>query len=291
MTTFLMQTVNERMQQALVSGVLQPIMFHAQQIRAQNHDFYICWVPALSTKVRGNPLGFVFDNQNSNNNPFLPPDPLLTVGRLGDYHHVILNKYPVCEQHLVIPRIKFADQRSPLLYEDFLALSLLLGEFGGLGFYNGGPQAGASQHHLHLQWLPESTDNASLLPFTQGLDKDLILQAQYQRSWSFEHVFVYVPPSEEGQEYARWLYQGYQLACELLGLKIRTDGFMPAMNLLIQDGWMLVVPRSQAQIEPIRLNALCFAGRIYVSELEHIEYLRQQGIIKTLAAVTTSSAA
>lgn len=286
--TTLMQTINERMQQALASGVLQPINYHMQQIQAQNHNFYICWVPALSEKERGNPLGFIFDNGNLDNNPFLPPDPILTVGKLGDYHHMVLNKYPVCKHHLVIPRVEFMDQRSPLLYEDFLALSLLLAQFGGLGFYNGGAQAGASQQHLHLQWLPDSTDNASILPFTQDLDNDLILQAQYQRSWNFEHVFVYVPPSEDEQEYARRLYQSYQLACQQLNLKASTDGLMPAMNVLVQNGWFLMVPRSQAQLAPIRLNALSFAGRIYVSEFEHIEYLRQKGIVKVLAAVSVS---
>lgn len=288
MTTFVMQAVNERIQQALASGVLQPFTFHVQQIQAQNHSFDICWVPALSAKERGSSSGFIFDDQNLDNNPFLPPDPILTVGQLGDYHHVVLNKYPVCKQHLVIPRVEFANQRSPLLYEDFLALSLLLGKFGGLGFYNGGSRAGASQQHLHLQWLPESTDNASILPFTQGLDSDLILQAQYQRNWNFEHVFFYVPPSQDEHEYARWLYQSYQLACRQLKLELQADGLMPAMNLLVQNGWLLMVPRSQAQLPPIRLNALSFAGRIYVSEFEHIEYLRQKGIVKVLAAVSGS---
>lgn len=288
MTMSLMQAIDECIQKALASGDLQPIEFHAQQVRANDLFFQICWIPALSLKNKNNSpqLPLMPQHRDANFNPFLPPNPNLTVGKLGDYHHALLNKYPICKRHLVIPRIDFIDQRSALQYEDFLALTLILTQYEGLGFYNGGPQAGASQHHLHVQWLPAAPNNASILPFVHDLDPELEQQIQKQNSWDFAHVFVYVPPSLDPHEYARALYQAYQLACKELNLKVDQEGFMTPMNLLIQDGWLLVVPRTQEQFNDITLNALSFAGMIYVSEKEQIDFVREKGVMQVLASVT-----
>lgn len=282
-----MQAVDQRIEQALASGDLQPIQYYAQPVHAKNLDFRVCWIPALSLKQTNTPVGFLGRPVDPDFNPFLPPDPNLTIGKLGDYHHAILNKFPVCERHLVIPRIAFADQRSVLQYEDFLALSLVLSEYAGLGFYNGGPEAGASQRHLHLQWLPEAASNPSLLPFIRGLDKDIEQQVQQQSSWGFDHAFVYVPSTEEAHEYARGMYQAYQLACKKLAFAPDENGLMPPMNMLVQDGWLLLVPRTQERCDEIILNALSFAGMIYVREQEHIDWVKEKGVLQLLASVTS----
>ena len=286
MTMPLLQSIDQCIEKALASGDLQPIQFQAQPVQVKDIAFHVCWIPALSLKDRSAPTGFPGGPLDPDFNPFLPPDPILTVGKLGGYHHAILNKFPVCERHLVIPRVEFADQRSVLQYEDFLALSFILAEHQGLGFYNGGPEAGASQRHLHLQWLPDDPANASLLPFVQRLDQDLQQQPQQQRDWDFNHVFIYVPPSDEAQEYARELYQAYQLACKKLQLIPDENGLMPPMNMLIQNGWLLLVPRKQEHCDEIALNALSFAGMIYVRELEHIDLVKEKGVMQVLAAVT-----
>lgn len=287
MMTSFMQSINQCMQHALQAGALQPIQFHAEAVQTHDVDFQVCWVPALSMKASALPPGFPGGPHEPDFNPFLPPDPTLTIGKLGDYHHAILNKFPVCERHLVIPRVEYADQRTPLQYEDFLALTLLLTEYGGLGFFNGGPKAGASQHHLHVQWLPDAPNNASVLPFIRDLDPDLEGQTQQHRHWDFPHAFVYIEPSTDPYEYARDLYQCYQQVCQQLQLQVCNQGFMPPLNLLIQEGWLLIVPRSQNHINNISLNALSFAGVIYVRELEHIQYVKDKGVLQVLAAVTT----
>lgn len=287
MTMSFIQTIDQCMEQALASGDLQPIEFHAQQVQAKDLDFHVCWIPALSLKDNNIPVkGFPGGPKDPNFNPFLPPDPVLTVGKLGDYHHVILNKFPVCARHLVIPRVHFFDQRSPLNYEDFLALSLIMSEYGGLGFYNGGAEAGASQRHMHLQWLPDAPENASLVPFVGGLDSDQEQQIQRQPQWDFDHVFIYTSPNNDAHEYARGLFQAYQSACKHLKLTLDDSGLMPPMNMLIQDGWLFIVPRTQQHFNNIALNALSFAGMIYVREQEHIEQLKQKGVIQVLASVT-----
>lgn len=287
MMSSFMQSMNQCMNYALQVGALQPIQFHVEAVQTHDADFQVCWIPALSAKANGLPTGFPGGPHNPDVNPFLPPDPTLTIGRLGDYHHAVLNKFPVCNHHLVIPRVEYADQRSPLQYEDFLALSLLLTEYGGLGFFNGGPQAGASQHHLHVQWLPEDSAHASLLPFVRDLDPDLEYELQHHKHWKFSHAFMYVGLSTDPHEYARELYHCYQLLCQQLSLRVDAEGFITPFNLLIHQGWLLVVPRSQNQINNISLNALSFAGVIYVREKEHIQFVKDTGVLQVLQAVAT----
>ncbi len=282
-----MQSMNQCMNYALQVGALQPIQFHAEPVQTHDISFQVCWIPALSAKANHIPTGFPGGPQQPDFNPFLPPDPTLTIGKLGDYHHAVLNKFPVCSHHLVIPRVEYADQRSPLQYEDFLALSLMLTEYGGLGFFNGGPKAGASQHHLHVQWLPDGRDHASLLPFVQQLDSQLEYQPQQYALWGFPHAFMYVGMPDDPHEYARELYHCYQRLCQQLQLKVGEQGFMAPLNLLVHQGWMLVVPRSQNQFNDISLNALSFAGIIYVREQEHIQYIKDVGVLQVLQGVVT----
>ena len=61
---------------------------------------------------------------------------------------------------------------------------------------------------------------------------------------------------------------------------------MPAMNMLIQDGWMLIVPRLHDRLENISLNALSFAGVIYVRKAEYVAQIKQQGIMQLFSQVT-----
>ncbi len=114
--------------------------------------------------------------RDPNFNPFLNPDPELTVGPVGDAHVAILNKFPLCARHLVLARRVFEEQRLPLARSDFAALAALMGEAGGIGLYNGGTAAGASQRHKHVQWMPDDAGNASLSLFAPGLPTGLAEQ-------------------------------------------------------------------------------------------------------------------
>ena len=66
----------------------------------------------------------------------------------------ILNKFNVVDHHLLIVAREFEDQRALLALRDFEAWWRCMSEYDSLGFYNGGPEAGASQPHKHLQLVP-----------------------------------------------------------------------------------------------------------------------------------------
>lgn len=90
----------------------------------------------------------------SNADPFLPYDPDLFVMEISPTHLALLNKFNVVERHLVIVTRSFKPQEAVLTREDCAALLICLAEIDGLGFYNTGPAAGASQRHKHLQMIP-----------------------------------------------------------------------------------------------------------------------------------------
>lgn len=87
-------------------------------------------------------------------NPFLPYEEDLFVTDISKTHLCLLNKYNVVSHHLLIITRAFEEQETWLNLADFTALWACISEIEGLGFYNGGKLAGASQRHKHLQLVP-----------------------------------------------------------------------------------------------------------------------------------------
>lgn len=248
-------------------------------------DFTIRWVSSLERKdsdrlsaaLRRDP-GF---------DPFLPPDPALTVGPLGDGHLAVLNKFPVIARHLLIVTRDFVSQTLPLDIADFTALAQVMSELGGLGFYNGGTEAGASQRHKHLQWIPEAARGAKLSMFTARLPSDLPPGSTTVRDdLPWRHCFVRIP-TDVGSDAAQLgvsLHAAFTRACGALGLPCDRDP-MPPYNLLTGAGWLVVIPRSREHCEKISVNALGFAGALFVPRPELIDTIRKIGPLKLLTSV------
>lgn len=283
MTTAFMQTVDSRSADAISTGALLPVEAEEFHLESDGLAFVVRHVKALQEKqaLPGGPRDPHF-------NPFLPPDPALTVGPVGSDHVAILNKYPVSRRHLVLARKAFAEQLTPLEYEDFHALAQLLSSSGGLGFYNGGALAGASQRHKHVQWLPAEPGNASLRMFRPVLDPDVREHTVFiHLQLPMRHCFVRVLAGKGVDEAvsAHSLLRGYRRALETMQLAAGPDGLLPPSNLLIEDGWMLLVPRSKEHFADVSVNALSFGGVLYVRAPEQVEALRKAGPLAVLASV------
>ncbi len=283
MTTPFMQAVDTRSAEAISAGALLPVESHEVTLESGGLAFRVRHVKALEKKqaLPGGP-------RDPNFNPFLPPDPALMVGPVGSGHVAILNKYPVSERHLVLARKEFAEQLTALEQEDFHALAQIMAASGGLGFHNGGAAAGASQRHKHVQWVPAAPGNASLKMFRPVLDPDVReLTVFIHLQLPMRHCFVRVQAGKGVDEEAstRSMLKGYERALETLQLAPNEDGFLPPANMLVEDGWMLVVPRSREHFDNVSLNALSFGGVLYVSLSEQIDAIRRAGPLTVLASV------
>ena len=286
MTTELMRAVDERSAAAKASGALRPMQTEQAEVFDGGLRFVVRWASTLAGKdaaslMPGGP-------RDPNFNPFLNPEPALTVGPLGDRHTAILNKFPICDRHLVIARREFAEQLSPLDLADFRALALVICESGGLGFYNGGAAAGASQRHKHVQWLPEAPDNPSLAMLATRLPADQPeLSSVTHPGLPMKHCFVRVDASigTPVEQAARSMHRAFELACMELEMEAGESGLLPPFNLLVGSGWMLVVPRSREHFGEVSINALTYGGAIYVRQPEQIETIRQAGPLQVLREV------
>ena len=242
----IVQTATAR---ALASGALQPIATQTEVIE----NFVVRAASTVAAKAAAAPRP----------DPLGDYEPDLFVGDVGSRHYVLLNKYPVTANHLLLVTREFHDQELPLDAADFAALAELMAALGGLGFYNAGRVAGASQARKHLQLVP--------LPLAPQVSALVPLEPLYARgALPFRHAFAPLGGWDE-------LYVTYR---QLLG---RWPG--APYNLLVTRGWMLLVPRRQEHYETVSVNALGFAGSLYVRNSAELELVRRAGPMNVLRSV------
>lgn len=277
--------IDRTLEAARASGALQPIRTERTVVPERDIDFTVRWVSSLARKDSARVDAAV--RRDPDFNPFLPPDPALIVGPLGEAHLAVLNKFPVLDRHLLIVTRAFEAQTAPLGAADFTALAQVMLELGGLGFYNGGAEAGASQRHKHLQWIPDTDGCASLRPFVAGLAKALPPGAVATHpALPWRHGFVRLPelPEPDAATTGRALHRAFHSACRALGFEPDQDPMLP-YNLLTAHGWLVVIPRSREHSDGISVNALGFAGSLFVREPAQIDTVRALGPLRLLAAV------
>jgi ATP adenylyltransferase len=226
--------------------------------------------------------------------PFLPPEKDLTVADITDTHVAVLNKFNVVDHHLLIVTRHFEDQDSLLTLLDFEALWLCMAEYNGLGFYNGGREAGASQQHKHIQMVPLPLASAGppvpIAPLLPGPGP--IATARTIPAFSFLHSFVRLRPDivVRPRDAAIETFELY--AAMLTGVGMNGPGASPLTRqsqpycFIVTREWMLLVPRSQERFEDISLNSLAYAGSFFVWNKEQLERLRVCGPLNALRSVS-----
>ena len=220
--------------------------------------------------------------------PFLPPEQDLTVGDVTANHIAVLNKDNVLDHHLLLVTRHYEEQEMLLTFRDLQALWFCLAEYDCLGFYNGGAEAGASQHHKHLQIVPLPLASPGpaipLAPLFEGC-------TDHVPAFPFLHGFRRLPrglassPSDAAVE-------SWKIYSELLrsvGMDAPTPGRLTPQSrpycLLVAREWILLVPRSKEFFEDISLNCLAYAGSFFVRTTAQLDRLRTVGMMQALAEV------
>lgn len=277
----LWQRIRERTAHALESGTLKPIPTECEVIRDRGVDFQIRIAPSLREKIREMREQQAREAAGENVDPLSPPEPDLLVGDLTPTHYGLLNKFPVLQDHMLLVTHAYEDQQAPLTEADFDALQAALGEIDGLGFYNAGRVAGASQAHKHLQLVP-----LPLHPDTPGLPMEALLRPGELSAGPgtsphlpFPHAACRV--DGEAADGSRLLEQ-FRALRATLGLTATDTPY----NLLATREWMLLVPRTRERFEGIMVNALGFAGGFLVRDRNDLENLRRTGPMRVLEGVT-----
>jgi ATP adenylyltransferase len=227
----------------------------------------------------------------STNDPFLPYDPDLFVAPISPTHIALLNKFSVVEHHMMMVTRAFEDQTCQLTQKDCEALLIGLTEMDSLGFYNAGPEAGASQSHKHLQFVPlDAGRPLPIEPLLRFARTDGMIGAVPRLP--FRHAYAPMdhdwtnPQKDSGAS----LHACYRKLLHTAGLSV--DGTPGShaptgpYNLLVTRKWMLLVPRVLECFEGISINGLAFAGMFLVKNQEQLTTLRRCGPVTALQHVT-----
>jgi ATP adenylyltransferase len=277
---------------ALRCGALQPIASDEWTLDDAGIRFIVRQVSSLARKEEAKPAPDARATGSAPSNPFLPHDPNLFVTDISDTHLALLNKFNVIDHHVLIVTRKFIQQETPLDAADFAAWLACLAEFDGLGFYNSGPEAGASQPHKHLQIVPLPLGaSGGRLPI-----EPLFAAAQLRGAIGtlpglpFRHAFAtFDPASGSVEEAARLAADRYRALFEAAGLQaIDANGQAQCSapyNLLITPRWMLLVPRSTERVETVAVNALGFAGSLFVRDAAQMQTVERLGPMNVLRQV------
>ncbi len=217
-------------------------------------------------------------------NPFLPYNPNLYVTDVSDTHVCLLNKFNVVDHHFLIVTRGFESQLNWVTLADFEALHRCLSEVAGLFFYNGGPQAGASQPHKHLQIVPQKS---MVFPIETAVRTVSFVEEGIGQSPQLPYVHRIAQMTLE-EDASQWLQQYRQL---LASLKIddptgQWQGDQcHAYNLLGTRNWMMIVPRRQDDYLGVSVNSLGFAGSLLVKNQEQMDQLKKIGPMTLLQQV------
>ncbi len=247
----LARLVPRQIDRSLASGELQPTATTEHELVDGGIPFSVRVIEGFDRKKRS----------SSGPDPFLPPHRDLFVAAVSDTHLVLLNKFPVLRDHLLVVTRAVEAQESALGEADFAALWACMSELGGLGFYNAGSAAGASQSHKHLQWVP----------LEGGLPTAPLLESG-DAGFACAHARV-----EGGDGIA----EHYRRLCEELEL-----GGAEPYNLLLTRESMVVVPRTRHAWEGISINAMGYAGSFLVRTTADLQKLRELGPRRLLAGVS-----
>jgi ATP adenylyltransferase len=227
-------------------------------------------------------------------NPFLPYDPDLYVADASDSHVCLLNKFNVVDHHLLIVTRHFEHQDTLLTHQDFAAFWRSMAEYQGLGFYNSGTVAGASQPHKHLQIVPlPLAPDGPRIPMEPRIQAaGLSGTAGRLAGLPFPHAIARLEDGLElgGERAARESSIVYHRLLQAVGLGATADESIAKgpYNLLLTRQWMLLVPRTRESCESVSLNALAFAGAMLVRDEAQLTRLRRRGLMAALRHVTSA---
>ncbi|QEZ46894.1 ATP adenylyltransferase family protein [Cupriavidus oxalaticus] len=266
----LWSAIVQRTALALQSGALCPIETIQTVIEDGGVRFQVREVSSLRSKDKARKAG------SAGGNPFLPYDAELFVMDISEHHVALLNKFNVIDHHLLIVTRCFEPQESLLTVPDFAALLACMAEFPSLGFYNGGAAAGASQAHKHLQLVPlPLAENGPLLPIDTVLQPAQIAGAPGTLGavpgLPFAHAFAPLDLlAAPLHEMARAACARYRALLDSVGVRaLQVDGALlqsAPYNLLVMPAGLLLVRRAGECVEGIPLNALAFAGSLFVRD-------------------------
>ena len=205
-------------------------------------------------------------------NPFNPWEKQLEIEKIGRYHQLILNKYPVQIGHILLITNQWMPQNGWLDLKDWDAIKKVNNDTSGLWFFNSCPIAGASQPHRHIQLLRRGI-NEMICPREEWF---LNFKKRNVRKKLFKNIIV--KPFDFSKDINN-IYEVYTGLSRNMGLGDPHIDKKPKKpyNLLVTNNWIAMIIRSNDKILGFSVNGLGFAGYLLVTEKSNTKYLELNG--------------
>ncbi|GAB9470286.1 5',5'''-p-1,p-4-tetraphosphate phosphorylase [Globisporangium polare] len=214
----------------------------------------------------------------------------LFITQVHGTHNLVLNKFSIVDEHLVLPTIEYEAQETPLSKADLRAMWTSMRDLDAFAFFNCGYESGASQPHKHMQLM----SYPSLKAFT-NLDMPPLLHFINERLRSYPiNEIVHLPElpflhflhridlnaDTESQAAADHLHAIYEkVRREMNALAYPADHAeeratnaseqLPvAYNLLMTNSFLFVIPRRRQSVAGIEVNSIGFIGSFFVRNAE-----------------------
>ncbi|KAI2469273.1 HIT-like protein [Annulohypoxylon bovei var. microspora] len=140
--------------------------------------FQLRYAPSLALKPKATkpkvPNGKPF-------NPFENPSPSMLISELPPSHRLVLNKFAIVPEHVILVTKEVKPQTHVLESNDIDATFACIQTYHADGqelfaFFNSGPHSGASQPHRHLQLLPVERMRDGLDSIDQGSEWSVLAE-------------------------------------------------------------------------------------------------------------------
>ncbi|GAA5870189.1 hypothetical protein JCM3774_002616 [Rhodotorula dairenensis] len=276
--------------------------------------FEVRLVPGLAKKPQGDDKKDRKEDA-APSDPFAPPyiEELFVAEEIvkededdaGESFVVLLNKFCVVPRHALLVTKDFVRQGTPLSPLELFATWSIVKQLGSrekhVGFFNCGPESGASQPHKHLQFMPLS---GGVAPFDEIIDahKPQNRRSCFQLPLPYANftALIEAPPSRSdtpgylGQRYLelldlmidhrrRLVEEDPSIAPE--GGRVRLSDL--SYSLIITPTYLHLVPRRREKYTTERghelsINALGYAGMMLVKDPESLEDVKKVGVLAIL---------
>ncbi|DAZ99257.1 TPA: hypothetical protein N0F65_008124 [Lagenidium giganteum] len=221
----------------------------------------------------------------------------LFVAQLHDTHNVVLNKFNVVDEHVVLPTIELEQQETPLTTADLKAMWTAMEQLDAFAFFNCGDESGASQPHKHMQLISypsmESYTGQRMPPLLQFIHD--LLQRQPPSAGivqlpeiPFFHLLhrISLPSDVPIDECAEKLQAIYQQMLNEMNLSSYARDAPVAYNLLLTSSFLFMIPRKCQAYLGMEVNSIGFIGSFLTRNEEQLAFLKTTGPMELLRQVT-----
>jgi ATP adenylyltransferase len=226
-------------------------------------QFQLRYAPTLKKKPKDSLTPSSSSAKKSN--PFLEIPPPLFITTIGESHNLVLNKFALVSDHVILSTKTYKPQLQPLEEEDIAASYALLRAYKSqgqslYGFYNCGTHSGASQPHRHVQFMPITNMRRGL---SEDQDWEPLIAGMHSDSVKARLPFTYftapIRDGMQGKELHRAYLALYEVAKHtvkqyiaghpdeaesLWDDSLEKEGMCPfSYNLGMTEDIMVIVPR------------------------------------------------